>query len=107
MIIVLSKRGAIWEREDDPVALAHHERMKKQFADGEHLCSGVRTDGTGGILVSYASNTEHLQELLDDEFHHQGYMTYEFIEFDVVRVDPRSSLAQDQGGDSAGAGTSG
>jgi uncharacterized protein YciI len=104
VIIVLATRGAVWESEDDPVALAHHARMKQQFANGEHLCSGVRTDGSGGVLVSYAKSEEELRKLLDDEFHHLGYMTYEFIEFDLINVDARSSLAQDGDGDKSAAG---
>jgi uncharacterized protein YciI len=94
MFIVLATKLRDWA-QDDPVALAHHARMRDECQKGSFLCSGVRKDGQGGILIGYGDDEAKLRELLDDEFIRQGYMGLELIELTLANVDPRSNLTSE------------
>ncbi len=69
---------------------AHRRFLDEGYAEGYFLASGPRVPRTGGVILAKAASAEQLKAFLEkDPFSRSGIATYDVVEFNVMKFDPR------------------
>lgn len=64
----------------------HRAWLQAWYDKGVLLCSGPKSDKTGGMLVGRADDISAMQALIDgDPYHRNGLARYRIQEFDAVK----------------------
>jgi uncharacterized protein YciI len=68
----------------------HREYLDTLYASGKLIVSGRKKDNTGGVIVFATSDRTEVEAIIaKDPFHTLDLATYELIEFDPVKYDPK------------------
>ncbi|MEW6338143.1 MAG: YciI family protein [Acidobacteriota bacterium] len=63
---------------------AHRAFLDEHYRAGTLVCSGPRTDGTGGIVLARGTDRSRVEELFRrDPYAIQGLAVHDIVEFDV------------------------
>lgn len=69
---------------------AHREYLDTQYSIGKLIVSGPKTDKTGGVILFATSNQQEVESIIaQDPYYTEGIATYELIEFNPVKHDPK------------------
>lgn len=69
---------------------AHRDYLDTLYAAGKLIVSGRKMDQTGGVIVFAASDQKEVEAIIaKDPFYTLDLATYELIEFDPVKYDPK------------------
>lgn len=67
----------------------HRAWLQQWYHRGLLLCSGPKSDRSGGILVGRADDASAVQALIEgDPYHRAGLARYAVCEFDAAKVAP-------------------
>ncbi len=63
---------------------AHRAFLEEHYRAGTLVCSGPRSDGTGGVVLARGSGRAEVEKLfLSDPYAIQGLAEHDVVEFDV------------------------
>ncbi|MCH5585902.1 YciI family protein [Shimazuella sp. AN120528] len=69
---------------------AHRDYLDTLYATGKLIVSGRKADQTGGVIVFATSDRSEVEAIIaKDPFHSLDLATYELIEFDPAKYDPK------------------
>jgi len=69
---------------------AHRRFLDEGYAAGYFLASGPRVPRTGGVILARAASFGELEAFIDkDPFNRAGAATYDIVEFNALKFDPR------------------